>query len=408
MNSEQETTFLRFSLNDRLQHILLIVSFTLLALTGLPQKYSSMDWARTLVSLMGGIETVRTIHHINALILGVVGLYHLASGLYRLCLKRARFEMLPKVQDAFDIVANIAYFLGIKRLRPRFDRYSYMEKFEYWAVVWGMGIMGLTGLIMWFPIFFTSFLPGIFIPAAKSAHGGEALLAVSAIVLWHLYNTHLNPRVFPLNPSMFTGRVSKKEMMSEHPLEYERRTREQIPEEVLRGHPAESWLAFGISGVLGAVLIVLFAILIFWMIRPPSPATPLPTNSLIERTGLLQPPSVPIPASAPQPTVLWKTNQVPRPIADFAAESVGGTGRLEGPPPLPFQFRDLSAGEITSWLWDFGDGTTSAERNPQHTYQKCPGDKEMCTVTLTVCGSGGCDVRTKIDHLWISEKSRKR
>jgi formate dehydrogenase subunit gamma len=408
MNNEQETTFIRFSLNDRVQHILLIVSFCILALTGVPQKYSSMDWAKTLVSLLGGIEIVRIIHHINALLLGSVCIYHIAYALYQLRVKHARFEMMPQLKDAYDIFANIAYFIGIRRIRPRFGRYSYMEKFEYWAVVWGMGIMALTGLIMWFPTFFTSLFPGIFIPAAKSAHGGEALLAVSAIVLWHLYNTHLNPRVFPLNPSMFTGRVSKKEMMAEHPLEYERRTGEQVPEELLRGHPAESWSAFGISVALGAVLVALFAILIFWMIRPPSPATPLPINPLIERTGLLQPPSAPISASAPQPTVLWKTNQVPRPIADFVAESMGGTGRFEGPPPLAFRFSDLSAGEITSWLWDFGDGATSTEGNPQHTYQKCPGDKEMCTVSLTVCGPGGCDVRTKIDHLWISEKSRKR
>jgi formate dehydrogenase subunit gamma len=407
MSKEQET-FLRFSLDDRLQHILIIVTFTLLGLTGVPQKYSNMDWAKTFVSLLGGIDNVRLIHHINAILLIAVCLYHVVHGAYRLFFKRARFEIFPQFKDARDIVGNIAYFLGIRQTRPRFERFNYMEKFEYWAVVWGMGMMALTGAVMWFPTLFTSILPGIFVPAAKSAHGGEALLAVAAIVLWHLYNTHLNPRVFPINLSIFTGRVSKQDIMEEHPLEYERQTGEQVPEEMSRGHPARSWSVLAISAGLGALLILVFVALIVWAIRPPDPTPPARLDRPIAHINLLQPPSAAGQAIEPQPTRLWQSNQALRPVANFSAESVGGTGRLEGVPPVQFRFADLSTGEITSWLWDFGDGSTSADQNPQHTYSECPGSKEMCTVTLMVCGPGGCDTQTKVDHLWVSGKAGKQ
>ncbi len=170
--TEPQETFVRFSLSDRVQHVVLIVSFSLLGLTGLPQKYSSMDWAKTLVGAFGGIDNVRTIHHLNAVLLIAVCAYHVGYGLYRLFFRKARFEMLPGVKDARDAAGNIAYFLGLRQLRPRFDRYNYMEKFEYWAVVWGMSVMALTGTALLFPTLATSLVPGIVLPAAKSIHGG--------------------------------------------------------------------------------------------------------------------------------------------------------------------------------------------------------------------------------------------
>lgn len=404
MNDKQET-FVRFSLDDRIQHLLIIVSFCLLALTGVPQKYSSLEWAKTLVAVMGGIDLVRTMHHMSAVVLGGTCLYHLFRGLYRLVALRARFEMWPTLKDARDALGNIAYFIGIRNSRPRFDRYNYMEKFEYWAVVWGMAVMSLTGLALLFPSAFTTLVPGIFIPAAKSVHGSEALLAVSAIVLWHLYNTHLNPRIFPINLSIFTGLVSKREMMEEHPVEYERKTGEPVPQEMLQGHPAKSWLALGISEALGAALVVIFALLIAWAIRPPAPAAPAPINSQIVRSSVFNPAKSGLAPEA-LPTILWQAGQSARPTADFGVSSVGGAGRLEGVPPLDVQFTNQSAGDITSWAWDFGDGATSDVQNPLHKYTRCPGAKEMCTVRLTVCGPGGCDTSTKADHLWISTKAK--
>jgi formate dehydrogenase subunit gamma len=404
MSTLQET-FERFSLNERIQHILMFVSFALLALTGLPQKYSTVDWARTLTDLLGGIGTLRLIHRVSALVMGGVFIYHVVHGIYGLWTRRSRFDMLPRPKDAFDLLHNIAYLLGIQPTRPRFERFSYTEKFDYWAVFWGIAIMASSGLILWFPTLITQIFPGVVVPVAKVAHSDEALLAISAVVLWHLYNTHLNPRIFPFNMSIFTGRVSRHEMMIEHPLEYERRTGESVPDEMLRARPVRSRLALVTSGVLGVLMVGLFAMMTTWALNPPTPVFPAPANVPIVRTNLLQPPSGPI--SAAEPTRLWNASQAARPSADFAAESIGGTGRLEGVPPLAVRFTNLSVGEITSWLWDFGDGATSTEQNPQHTYSRCPGDKEMCTVSLTVCGPGGCDTNTKVDHLWISAKSKK-
>ncbi len=91
--------------------------------------------------------------------------------------------------------------------------------------------------------------------------------------------------------------------------------------------------------------------------------------------------------------------------ANFKALAIGGTGDLEGPPPQPVEFTDLSTGDITSWEWDFGDSTPkSTEKNPKHTYYRCPGEKELCTVKLKVCGPAGCDTKVMSDYLWISEK----
>jgi PKD repeat protein len=114
-------------------------------------------------------------------------------------------------------------------------------------------------------------------------------------------------------------------------------------------------------------------------------------------TEMAEPP----PTSTQAPAPAEPEPAVALPVAEFEAESVGGTGPLEGPPPQPFRFTDLSTGEITSWEWDFGDGNTSTDQNPKHTIRSCPND--LCTIKLTVCGPGGCDTEEKIDYLWVSE-----
>lgn len=288
-------SFHRFSLNERIQHAILFITVTLLALTGFPQKYSNLGWARTMVEFMGGIGTVRLIHRINAAILLAAFVYHAVYGLYRLLIKRAPFEMLPRPKDVRDFLHNIGYYLGVRETRPRFDRFSYIEKFDYWAVFWGMAIMGGSGLILWFPTIVTRFLPGVVVPIATAAHSDEALLAISAIVLWHLYNAHLNPRVFPFNRSIFTGRLSKHDMMEEHPLEYERRTGGKVPEGVLRERPAVSWSVLLVSGLLGASLVALYGVMIVLAIRPPSPPVLSPANTPIARQKVMRPAPSPTP-----------------------------------------------------------------------------------------------------------------
>ena len=209
------SAYQRFSVLQRLEHILLLVSFTVLGLTGLPQKFSAQPWAVTMISAMGGIETTRIIHRGSAIILLVVTIYHFIAVAYRIYVERVAMTMLPGWQDVKDALQTLGYNIGVYKLAAKMGRYTFGEKVEYWAVIWGTVIMAITGFMLWNPIATTSFLPGEFIPAAKAAHGGEAILAVLSILTWHLYNVHMKH----LNKSMFTGEISRHEMVEEHPLE---------------------------------------------------------------------------------------------------------------------------------------------------------------------------------------------
>jgi formate dehydrogenase gamma subunit len=380
--------FSRFSRSERIQHALLLVMVTLLALTGLPQKFSSMDWAPVMIRMLGGVEVARLIHRFCAFTLIAGMTYHVLYGLYRLVLKRARFEMLPRIRDFNDLKGNIAYFVGIKKERPRFERFNYIEKFEYWAVLWGMVVMTLTGLILWFPASAARILPGLAIPAAKAAHSGEAFLAITAVVIWHMYNAHMSPRVFPINKSIFNGKISRHELMSEHASEYERLTGEEVPGEVLAERPEVSWSMLLTSGLVGVLLVSMFTILLYWSITPPKPALLPPLHPPLERNSILV---TETPYGA-DPTVFWAGLQAP-PVADFsvAQEEVGEGGAAI----QELRFHDQSTGQVTSWLWDFGDGETSMDQNPVHVYKgTCPAG-DHCLVSLIACGPGGCNRLTR-------------
>jgi len=208
----------RFRLGARIEHFVLMVSFTVLAITGLPQKYASAEFSENLIDLMGGIETTRLIHHWAAVALVLGSVYHLFTSAYRLFVKHERMRVLPELRDVLDLINTFRFNLGLIRDAPKMPKFNFGEKFEYWAVVWGTAVMALTGLILWNPIAFASLLPGEFIPAAKAAHGGEAVLAVLSIIVWHMYSVHVKH----FNPSIFTGRLSRHQMEEEHAEELER------------------------------------------------------------------------------------------------------------------------------------------------------------------------------------------
>jgi len=213
MSSERK--FLRFSISDRIEHWVQMLSFSLLGFTGLIQKFANTEISVTLIALLGGIEIVRIIHRIASIGLMLGTIYHLGVAGYKYYVKRNRIAMLPTLKDVTNAWGVFLYNLGFQKAKPQQGRYTFDEKFEYWAFVWGTIIMGLTGFILWNPIITAKFLPGIIIPAAKAAHSGEALLAVLAIAIWHFYNVHFKH----LNKSMFTGYISEHEMLEEHPLE---------------------------------------------------------------------------------------------------------------------------------------------------------------------------------------------
>ena len=225
MTDREDTTFIRFVLSQRIEHILLVISFGMLCLTGLPQKFYGAAWAQWIMSALGGIGPTRIIHHIFAFMLAFEFLYHLIVIVYELLLVRPRpLSMLPRLQDVRDGLNSVAYLSGRRPEKPQSDRYDFKQKVEYWALIWGLLVMGGTGLILMFPVVTTRYLPGVLIPAAKVAHGYEGILAFLAIITWHLYNAHLASGVFPLDTSIFTGKVSGERMLEEHPLEYQRLT----------------------------------------------------------------------------------------------------------------------------------------------------------------------------------------
>jgi cytochrome b subunit of formate dehydrogenase len=213
--SRKPRFYQRFHWSQRIAHGFLLSSFTLLGITGLSQKYSLSSIGQFLIRLFGGIETTRLIHHIAAAILMLLAIYHILDLGNKIFVHRVRLTMLPGVKDVRDAIQAFGYNLGLAKKRPQMGRYTFEEKLEYWALIWGIAIMGITGFMMWNPITTTKFLPGEVIPAAKSAHGGEALLAVAAIIIWHMYGVHIKR----FNKSMFTGKMSEEDMRHEHPIE---------------------------------------------------------------------------------------------------------------------------------------------------------------------------------------------
>lgn len=215
--------FTRFSPLQRAEHLVQIVVFSALVLTGIPQRYHESGWGAAIVQALGGIVLLQTIHRILGYIFVLEAVVH-GIHLAYLLLKRKTtlFTMLPRWKDATDAVHMILYFLGFRPSRARFERYDFRQKVEYLALLWGGVVMIITGLMMLFPIETTRILPGEAIPIAKAAHSGEALLAALSILVWHMYGAHLCADVFPYDPTIFTGKISEERMHHEHPLELER------------------------------------------------------------------------------------------------------------------------------------------------------------------------------------------
>ncbi len=179
------------------------LSFTLPAITGLPQKWPEASISLWTINLFGGIESTRLIHHTSAIVLILLSIFHMIYLGYKLFVERRRPSMLPAVKDITDFFQMIAFNLGFTNERPQMGYFSIGEKIEYWAVVWGTVIMAITGYVLWNPVVFTKYMPGEFVPASKMAHGLEAILAVVSILTWHLYNVHLKY----FNKSIFTGKI---------------------------------------------------------------------------------------------------------------------------------------------------------------------------------------------------------
>lgn len=217
----------RFNKRQRFTHIMVILSFLLLALTGMILKFAHMEWASWLANMLGGVKSAGAIHRIAAVITFGYFAFHLST-LFQLRAKEGisakefifgKNSLMFNKQDIKDLGASIKWFLG-KGPRPEYGRWTYWEKFDYMAVFWGVAVIGLSGLILWFPEFFTQFIPGWAINVAQIIHSDEALLAIGFIFTIHFFNTHLRPESFPMDTVIFTGYVPLEEYAKDRPREY--------------------------------------------------------------------------------------------------------------------------------------------------------------------------------------------
>lgn len=218
-----ERTFMRFTLGQRWEHLLLMISFTVLLLTGLPQKYFA-SWGHQILTTPERLLLVRRIHHVFAVLLTLEVVYHLGRGIFLLANRRLSGEVFPTWQDLKDAWQMIKYLLFLTNKKPKFGKYNFEQKFTYWFLFLGIGIMVVSGFILWFPILVTRIFPGGVIPAAQLAHSSEAIAAAIFVVIWHFYHVHVER----LNLSIFSGRLHERDMKEYHAEEYERLTGETV------------------------------------------------------------------------------------------------------------------------------------------------------------------------------------
>ncbi len=269
--------FVRFSRLHRTLHACMVVSFLTLAVTGLSLKFSYTTWAFRLARVLGGFETAGFIHRTAALVMFGTFITHVVTlvrdkrrskSSWRLVLLGPN-TLLPTKRDAQELAGTMKWFLG-RGPRPEYGRWTYWEKFDYFAVFWGIVVIGSTGLSLWFPVFFTRFLPGAFINVATIIHSDEALLATGFIFTVHFFNTHLRPEKFPMDTTIFTGHMPVAELKRDKPREYaalvaagelEQHLEEPQPAIVVKAFRAFAWtaLAIGLSVVVWIIYAMIFA-----------------------------------------------------------------------------------------------------------------------------------------------------
>ncbi|HUK14642.1 MAG TPA: hypothetical protein VLW17_15195 [Thermoanaerobaculaceae bacterium] len=247
----------RFTRRHVLNHWLMIVTFVGLVVTGMPQKFPSQSWAKGIVLIIGGVPRVRFVHHLLGTIMALQLVWHVIEAAWLHLARRLPMPMVPRLADVQHFLQQVRFNLGVADAPPRMDRYTFAEKLEYLALVWGTAVMVATGLFLLYPVRWTALVPGEVILAAKAAHGGEAILAFLSILTWHVYFVHVRH----WNTAIFTGKLDAETYAEEHALELARIRRGEAP---VPSRPTGLRLA---GFALVALFVVAAVLALMWWLR---------------------------------------------------------------------------------------------------------------------------------------------
>ena len=226
--STNKRYFERLTLNQRIQHVIMMTSFFLLVATGLPVLFHQASASPAVIAFFGGFAMRSALHRVGAITLIGVCIYHVFHALFTRRGHEDFMAFMPNWKDLLDAIGMMKFYFGFSRNTPRFDRYNFIEKFEYLALGWGSVVMIITGFILWFEEQAMLVLPKWALDVAAVVHGYEAMLAFLAIIVWHFYHVHFKPGVFPMSRIWLDGKISEHEMKEDHPIEHERIIRKTL------------------------------------------------------------------------------------------------------------------------------------------------------------------------------------
>ena len=233
--------YVRMTLNERLQHGTLLLSFATLVLTGFALKFPDAWWVVPIRNISPMMFEIRGIvHRVSAVIMILASIYHLVYIAFDPRGRKLIRDLTPKLKDVTDAIGVMKYNLGISQIKPQFGRFSYIEKSEYWALIWGTVVMSVTGLILWFDNTFLGVLTKLWWDVAQTIHYYEAWLATLAIVVWHFYFVIFNPDTYPINLTFWKGSLTEEEMLEEHPLELAAIKHRELLEEMKKAAESKS------------------------------------------------------------------------------------------------------------------------------------------------------------------------
>ena len=269
---EQHVHVARFDRASRWLHVVIMVTFLGLSATGIPLLFSEAPWARMLARVFGGFHGAGLVHRVFGAALLAAVVWHIGNVLHRAFVRGEKglfwgpTSMVPQPRDVADLYGQMKWFFGLGP-QPKFEHFTYWEKFDYMAVLWGTALMGAAGLVLWFPVAASRVLPGWMFNVALFVHGAEASLAIGFIFVVHFFNGHLRPGKFPMDLVIFTGSVAVDELREERPGEYERLRRTGALDALCVPAPGHSLLrrgrivgTLGLTLGLGLVALILYAV----------------------------------------------------------------------------------------------------------------------------------------------------